>query len=107
MSAYRFNLLAFSVAVRQKRGEHTLRDAEEEIKQFGTVSIAALSRVESGRLPDFDTLGVLCAWMGKHPGDFFTTESGDVTLLDLLKRVEALEKRLWGTGMVTIGAKAK
>lgn len=52
--------------VRKHRDNKTLRQAAEEIG----VGHATLIRVESGRVPDVETFGKICRWLGKDPGDF-------------------------------------
>jgi len=52
--------------VRNKRGESKLRATAETIG----ISAATLMRVESGRIPDVETFGKLCSWLGVDPGQF-------------------------------------
>ena len=52
--------------VRNHRGNKTLRDAAGEIG----VGHATLLRVESGRVPDVETFGKICKWLGRDPGEF-------------------------------------
>jgi transcriptional regulator with XRE-family HTH domain len=59
--------------VRQKRGSRKLREAAAEIG----VSAATLLRVESGRIPDVETFGKLCRWLGEHPNNFLGLPSGN------------------------------
>ena len=50
--------------VREKRGSRGLRKVANEI---GT-SAPTLSRIESGKMPDLQTFGKLCRWLGVDPG---------------------------------------
>jgi transcriptional regulator with XRE-family HTH domain len=52
--------------VRKRRGNKTLREAAREIGS----SPATLMRVESGRVPDVETFGKLCVWLGVDPGSY-------------------------------------
>jgi transcriptional regulator with XRE-family HTH domain len=61
--------------VRKKRGQRKLRETAREIG----VGSATLMRVESGRIPDVETFGKLCGWLGEDPGQF-------LGLTDLEKR---------------------
>ena len=52
--------------VRKKRGPKKLREAAREVG----IGSATLMRVESGRIPDLDTFGKLCRWLGEDPRQF-------------------------------------
>lgn len=58
--------------VRNKRGESKLRETAGLIG----ISAATLMRVESGRIPDVETFGKLCAWLGVDPGQFLGFNKG-------------------------------
>ena len=49
--------------VRDKRGSRGLREVSAEV---GT-SAPTLSRIESGKMPDLQTFGKLCRWLGADP----------------------------------------
>jgi transcriptional regulator with XRE-family HTH domain len=49
--------------VRKHRGNKTLRESARTIG----ISPATLMRVESGRVPDVETFGKLCIWLGVDP----------------------------------------
>lgn len=49
--------------VRKHRGDKSLREAARAIG----ISPATLMRVESGRVPDVETFGKLCSWLGVDP----------------------------------------
>ena len=59
-------LASLGSEVRKHRGNKSLREAAREIG----ISPATLMRVESGRVPDVETFGKLCAWLGVDPGDY-------------------------------------
>jgi transcriptional regulator with XRE-family HTH domain len=52
--------------VRKHRKNNTLRDAAKAIG----ISPATLMRVEAGRVPDVETYGKLCTWLGVDPGSY-------------------------------------
>ena len=52
--------------VRKKRGSKKLRETAREMG----IGPATLMRVESGRIPDLDTFGKLCKWLGEDPKQF-------------------------------------
>lgn len=71
-----FDTTRFSAAVREKRGSRSLRSAANEIEtHHGKVLLSTLSRLEHGASPDVHTLGIVCAWLGASPADFFTGSS--------------------------------
>ncbi len=49
----------------EKRGGRGIREVAAEIG----VSPATLSRVERGNLPDLETFGKICRWLGVDPGE--------------------------------------
>ena len=49
--------------VREQRGKRGLREVAAEV---GT-SAPTLSRIESGKMPDLQTFGKLCRWLGADP----------------------------------------
>ena len=49
--------------VREKRGTRGLREVAADV---GT-SAPTLSRIESGKMPDLQTFGKLCRWLGADP----------------------------------------
>jgi transcriptional regulator with XRE-family HTH domain len=62
-------LESLGALVRKKRGTTTLRDSAKTIG----ISAATLLRVEAGRIPDVETFGRLCAWLGNDPAEFLGT----------------------------------
>lgn len=55
-----FDTRALAACLRTKRGNRGLREVASEIR---TVSIATLSRVERGAVPDLETFLRLCDWL--------------------------------------------
>jgi transcriptional regulator with XRE-family HTH domain len=51
--------------LRERRGKMGMREAAAEIG----VSIATLSRLEAGKLPDIETFKRLCAWLDLDAGE--------------------------------------
>jgi transcriptional regulator with XRE-family HTH domain len=59
-------LSSLGVLVRKKRGDRKLRETANVI----SIGPATLMRVENGRIPDLETFGKLCNWLGIDPGSF-------------------------------------
>lgn len=51
------------IAVRQKRGNRSLREIAAETD----ISVATLSRIEVGKMPSLRTFAKLCRWLGIDP----------------------------------------
>ena len=67
-------LATFGSEVNKFRGNSkTLRQAAKEVG----ISAATLMRVESGRIPDVETFGKLCKWMGVDPGKYLGFAAAD------------------------------
>lgn len=66
-------LSSLGALVRKKRGEQKLREAAQQIG----IGPATLMRVENGRIPDIETFGKLCRWMGIDPGGFLGFDSDE------------------------------
>jgi len=64
-------LSSLGALVRKKRGVRKLRETAREIG----IGPATLMRVENGRIPDIETFGKLCKWLGLDPGSFLGFES--------------------------------
>ncbi len=62
----RMTLASLAPMVREKRGAQRLR---ETAKAIG-ISPATLMRVEAGRIPDVETFGKICKWLGVDPASF-------------------------------------
>lgn len=59
------NLQSLGRKLAEKRGERGIREVAKEIE----ISPATLSRVERGYIPDLDTFGKVCRWLGIDPGE--------------------------------------
>ncbi len=59
-------LATLGVLVRERRGVNKLRETAKEID----IGVATLMRVENGRIPDLETFGKICKWLGEEPGSF-------------------------------------
>jgi len=64
-------LSSLGALVRKKRGARKLRETARDIG----IGPATLMRVENGRIPDIETFGKLCNWLGVDPGTFLGYES--------------------------------
>lgn len=51
--------------VKRKRGDIGLRKAAQQIG----ITHTTLSRIESGKIPDLKTFGLLCRWLEVDPSD--------------------------------------
>lgn len=58
--------------VRERRGTRGLREVSVEV---GT-SAPTLSRIESGKMPDLQTFGKLCRWLGADPASLLGVSPG-------------------------------
>lgn len=65
----RLTLQALGLKLIEKRGDTGVRQVAKEI---GT-SAATLSRVERGHLPDLETFGKICRWLGVDPAEVLGT----------------------------------
>ena len=61
MNAIRIDRLA--ERIQEKRAGKGVRDAANEVG----VSPATLSRIENGKIPDLETFGKVCRWLGEDP----------------------------------------
>lgn len=59
------NLKNIGLKIKEKRGVAGLRETAKEIG----ISLATLSRIENGKVPDLDTFGKLCKWLELDPAD--------------------------------------
>jgi DNA-binding Xre family transcriptional regulator len=68
---YNKNMQDLSLMVRKKRGELGLRKAADEIG----ITHTTLSRIESGKVPDLKTFGLVCEWLGVEPNQILGFKS--------------------------------
>lgn len=61
-----FNIRELAEKVRSKRAGQGIRAAAAEVG----ISSATLSRVENGGIPDVETFGRICNWLGDDPGQY-------------------------------------
>ena len=62
----------FAQRIQEKRAGKGIREAAKE----AGVSPATLSRVENGKVPDLDTFGKVCRWLGEDASVYLGTRSG-------------------------------
>ena len=61
----KLTLETLGLRVAEKREDRGVREVAKEIG----ISPATLSRVERGNLPDLETFGKICRWLGVDPGE--------------------------------------
>jgi transcriptional regulator with XRE-family HTH domain len=84
-----FDPQLFAAAVRNKRGDLSLRDVAARLEN---VSASTLSRIEAGEDPSLRTFFILCEWLRADPLEFTTTAIGKVAELE--RRITAIEAEL-------------
>jgi transcriptional regulator with XRE-family HTH domain len=57
--------------VLEKRGVSGVRAAAAEVG----ISTATFSRIENGNMPDLETFGKVCEWLGRDPAEFLGLQS--------------------------------
>lgn len=73
------NTELLATMLKEKRGKTGLRTVSEEIEG---VSVATLSRIEQGKIPDVDTFIKICRWLGV-PTDTFVVRDQSETISHL------------------------
>ncbi|MBN8595238.1 MAG: hypothetical protein J0M33_26030 [Anaerolineae bacterium] len=66
-----FDRKRLAKAIREKRGDRSLRDIAPEVR----VNYSTLSRVEAGRYPDVVNLVLIFAWLKANPADYFLLDN--------------------------------
>lgn len=61
----RITLQMLGNQLRERRGDRGLREVANDIG----ISVATLSRIERGRLPDLETFGKVCQWLQIDPAE--------------------------------------
>jgi transcriptional regulator with XRE-family HTH domain len=56
--------------IQERRAGKGIREAAKEVG----VSAATLSRVENGKIPDLETFGRICRWLGDDPSIYLGLE---------------------------------
>lgn len=69
MTSIRIDQLA--QRIQEFRAGKGIREAAKEIG----VSPATLSRVENGKIPDLETFGKVCSWIGEDPAQYLGLRS--------------------------------
>lgn len=67
---------ALAERIRQRRIGKGVREVAKEIG----VSPATLSRVENGKIPDLDTYGKICQWLGDDPAIYLGFHSSTTAI---------------------------
>jgi transcriptional regulator with XRE-family HTH domain len=67
----RLNMAELAERIRQRRAGKGIREAAKEIG----VSPATLSRVENEKIPDLETFGRICEWLGDDPSTYLGIRS--------------------------------
>lgn len=95
----RFASERLAAALISTRGKRKLEDISAEmLTRFGaTVSASTLSRIENGKEPNLENLGLICAFLGKTPSDFYDhlpeTAGRQTTLPAVRKAANRSERR--------------
>ncbi len=63
----------FAQRIQDKRAGKGIREAAKEVG----VSSATLSRVENGKVPDLDTFGKICRWLGEDASVYLGTRTSN------------------------------
>lgn len=66
------NTELLATMLKEKRGKTGLRTVSEEIEG---VSVATLSRIEQGKIPDVDTFIKICRWLGVSTDTFVVRDN--------------------------------
>ncbi len=97
----RFKNELFGKRVREKRGDRSLRTVAAELG----ISIATLSRIENGKLPDVYNLAEIFYWLGDNPANYFILEERDDNDLTIqLRAAQAMSAETAGAFMEIIRA---
>jgi transcriptional regulator with XRE-family HTH domain len=72
------NVKELSLHVKEKRGSRGVREVAKEIG----ISIATLSRIESGKQPDLQNFTKICRWLGIEPNTILGFSSMDEDCAD-------------------------
>lgn len=93
---YSFDGDAFEKAIRQHRGDLSLRSYLDQVSAGGVHAISAstASRLEDGSSLDMDAICLICSAMGIHPGCFFTHTPEDKGLEEIKKEITSLAERM-------------
>ena len=59
-------IAALAKRIQERRAGMGIREAAKEVG----VSSATLSRVENAKIPDLDTFGKICRWLGDDPATY-------------------------------------
>ncbi|MDR2239630.1 MAG: helix-turn-helix domain-containing protein [Zoogloeaceae bacterium] len=81
MNNNKINMLSSMIA--RKRADLGVREAARQVG----ISPATLSRVENGKIPDLDTFGKICRWLGEDPALFLDTSFASNTVVTPMARV--------------------
>jgi transcriptional regulator with XRE-family HTH domain len=81
-----FDLARLAKAVREKRGDRSLRAIAPEVR----VSFSTLSRVESGSYPDVVNLVLIFAWLQANPADYFILDNDHDPLSVQLRAMQGM-----------------
>lgn len=60
------NITRLARRIQENRAGKGIREAAQQVG----ISPATLSRVENGKVPDLDTFGKICKWLGDDPSTY-------------------------------------
>lgn len=92
---YRFDSAAFGTAVKQSRGNDTLREFAGKVRATTgqDVHFTTIGRIENGSTPDASIIGTLCTFMRRDPGEFYAAHFLLAEIEELRERITQLEAR--------------
>lgn len=70
------NIAGLAEKIQLRRAGKGIREAAKEVG----VSPATLSRVENGKVPDLETFGKVCSWLGEDPAVYLGIRPSGTTV---------------------------
>jgi transcriptional regulator with XRE-family HTH domain len=98
----KFDAKLLAKRVREKRDTQSLRDLAAELQ----ISIATLSRIENGKMPDLYNFGIILEWLGDSPTMYFYADPKDTddTIMGQLRAAQNISAETASAFMEVIRA---